>query len=391
MDASRFSLNLDLYSDALLRDPYPAYRQIRDLAPAVWLPERELWAIGRFDDVRAALRADSILVSGRGVAANNLLNSQPPPITLTSDGETHLRRRQVLVQPFLPAPLKELRSRLEAEADRLVAECATGVEFDAVVGFSARLPVSVVAQLVGLDARGRENMLNWASATFNALGVLNERGLTSVPALLNLSGYVQALDRSNVTPDGWADKLFAAAERGELSLEEAKAMVIDYVGPALDTTILATAQMLWLLATTPGAYDALRADPNLIPSVVNESVRLASPIRGFTRFVIKDYRIGEITIPRDSRVLILFASANRDERHYSDPDNFDINRNPRDHVGWGHGPHTCVGMHLARLEMELLLAALVRRVARITVGSPSYIENNVLQGLERLPAILHPT
>jgi cytochrome P450 len=390
MSAARLSLNFDLYSDPLLRDPYPAYRQIRDLAPAVWLPERDLWAIGRFDDVRAALRADSVLVSGRGVAANNLLNSRLPPITLTSDGETHMRRRQVLVQPLLPAPLKALRAQLEAESDSLVAKCATGAEFDAVAGFSTHLPVSIVAQLVGLDARGREKMLHWASATFNSLGALNERGMAAVPTLLDLSGYVQALHRSNVTPDSWADKLFAAAERGDLSLEEAKAMVIDYVGPALDTTILATAQMLWLLATTPGAYDALRADPRLIPSVVNESVRLASPIRGFTRFVIEDYRIGEITIPKDSRVLILFASANRDERHYNDPDSFDIHRNPRDHVGWGHGPHTCVGMHLARLEMEVLLAALVRRVARITVGSPTYIENNVLQGHERLPTIFHP-
>jgi cytochrome P450 len=379
----------DPYNDDLLRNPYDAYRTIRDLGTAVWLPKRDLFAIGRYDDVRAALRADAILVSGRGVAANDAVNSRPARITLTSDGEIHLRRRQVLIQPVTPAPLKALRPQLEAEADRLVEQTATGKEFDAVADFAAYLPVSVVAELVGLDDKGRKNMLRWASAAFNALGVMNVRGMAAMPDLLDLGRYIQTIQRLDVTPGGWADKLFESSERGDLSPEEAKAMVIDYVGPALDTTILATAHMIWLLGTHPDAFATLRAEPQLIPSVVNECVRLASPIRSFTRYVVEDYQVGEATIPKGSRALILFASANRDERHYDDPDKFDVRRNPRDHVGWGHGAHTCVGMHLARLEMEILLAALVRRVARITVGEPTFIMNNVLQGHERLPATFH--
>ncbi len=380
----------DLYGRAALRDPYPRYRKIRDRGAAVWMPRRRLWAVGRFDDVRAALRADNLLISGRGVAANRLVNSRSAPITLTSDAETHARRRRILIQPLMPPPLKELRARLEAEADRLVRELATGSWFDAMTSFAAHLPVTVVAELVGLNEEGRRQMLRWAASTFNLLGVLNARGLAAMPDLLNLSRYVETLRRQDVMPGGWADKLFDAAARGDITPEEANAMVIDYVAPALDTTILATGHMLWLLATTPGAYDELCAEPALIPGIVNEAVRLASPIRGFTRYAAADVELASTVIPKGSRALILFASANRDERHYPDPDKFDIRRNPRDHVGWGHGTHSCVGMHLARLEMEILLASLVRHVGRIETGTPVATWNNVLQGFEKLPAIFHP-
>lgn len=379
----------DLYGRAALRDPYPAYRKIRNRGPAVWMPRRRLWAVARYDDVKTALRADDTLISGQGVAANNLVNSRQMPITLTSDSDIHTRRRRTLMQPVMPAPLKDLRPRLEAEADRLVQSLTTGAPFDAMTSFAAHLPVTVVAELVGLNEEGRRQMLRWAASTFNVLGVLNTRGLAAMPDLMKLSRYAQTLRRETVAPGGWAEKLFDAAERGEISAEEANAMVIDYVAPALDTTILASGHMLWLLATTPRAYDTLCAEPDLIPGTVNEAVRLASPIRGFTRYAADDIEIGGATIPKGSRALILFASANHDERHYPNPDEFDLRRNPRDQLGWGHGAHTCVGMHLARLEMEVLLASLVRHVARIEIGTPTLARNNVLQGFERLPATFH--
>lgn len=375
----------DLYSTRMLRDPYPAYRRLRDLGPAVWMPKRGMWAISRFDEVRTALRATDVLVSAKGVAANQFMNDRAAPITLTSDGETHDRRRNILIQPVMPTPLKALRARLEEEAERKIAELATGETFDAMNGLASHLPVTVVAELVGLNEAGRARMLGWAAATFNVLGVMNLRGLISAPKVMELRRYVLGLGPDTVVPGGWASRLFEAADRKELSLQEAKSMVIDYVAPALDTTILATGHMLWRLATTQGAYEKVRSDPGLIPSVVNEAVRLASPIRGFTRYASADYRLETVLIPSGSRVLILYASANRDERRYPDPDLFDVNRNPRDHVGWGHGPHSCVGMHLARLEMEVLLKALVDRVETIEVGAPELAWNNVLQGFKTLP------
>jgi cytochrome P450 len=380
----------DLYAAAALRDASPFHRTLRDLGPAVWMPKRQLWAISRYDDVRAALKADTTLVSSRGVAANDIVNRGGVPTTLTSDGDVHMRRRQTLAQPLGAASLKAMRAHLEAEADELAARLANGGEFDAVSSFAAHLPVTVVAELVGLDDNGRANILRWAAATFNALGPMNTRGLGALPQLLELGRYSATLDRTRVKPGGWAEKLFDAADAGAISREEANAMVIDYVAPALDTTILATAHMVWLLSTTPGAYDQLREQPELIPSVVNETLRFASPIRGFTRHAADNYHVSGTVIPKGSRALILFASANRDERHYENPDAFDVTRNPRDHVGWGHGPHTCAGMHLARLEMEILLAALLRRVSGIKVGKPELLKNNVLQGFKALPAQFDP-
>lgn len=380
----------DLYGRAALRDPYPLYAQLRASGPTVWMPKRKLWAIARYDDVRAALRAADVLVSGRGVAANDTVNNLSSPVTLTSDGETHDRRRLALIQPLTPAPLKDLRPRLEAEAEALVDGLADGRTFEAMSTFAAHLPVTIVAELVGLDGWARARMLKWAAAAFNALGVMNLRGLAAVPVMQGLGRYVRDLDRQGVTPGGWADRLFDAADRGDISHAEARAMIIDYVAPALDTTILATGQMLWRLAVTPGAYDAVRADPSLIPGVVNEAVRLGSPIRGFTRHAAEDFELEGATIPRGERALILFASANRDPAKYPEPDRFDVARNPRDHVGWGHGTHTCVGMHLARLEMEILLATLVRKVERIETGRPAMAWNNVLQGFAKLPARLIP-
>jgi cytochrome P450 len=375
----------DLYSDPLLDDPYSAYRTLRDLGPVVWLSEHQLLAIGRFADARAALRADKALVSGAGVAANDLVNRGGAPITLTSDGDTHARRRRVLIQPVSPGTLRDLRPEMESEAQALVARLATGDIFCGVEDFASHLPVAIVARMVGLNEEGRRHMLRWAAATFDALGVMNPRGLAALPIMRELGAYVAKLGRAQVAPGGWADRLFDAADRGDLSAEEARAMIIDYVAPSLDTTILATGFMLHCLATVEGAYDSVRRDPALVPSIVNEAMRWGSPLKGFTRFAIEDVDIDGQTIPTGSRVLILYASANHDERHYHRPESFVADRNPRDHVGWGHGPHTCVGMHLARLEMEVLLGALIGQVERIEVGTPIRLRNNVLQGFTALP------
>ncbi len=379
----------DIYSKAALQDCNDHFRVIRDLAPAVWLPRYKLWAVGRFDDVRACLRADGILISGKGIAANAFLNGLEAKVTLTSDGEVHKRRRGVLMKPLGPGELKKLQQRIQAEADSLVARLKKEGGFDAMPTFASHLPVSIVAELVGLKPAGRENMLRWAAGTFEAIGPLNWRTLRALPALLDLQRYAKRLKRADVVPGGWADEIFAAAEDGKLSVEEAQSMVIDYVAPSLDTTILATGNMLRYLSQARDVFDAVKRDDKLLMNAVYEAVRLASPIRGFTRYVADDFDIAGVTIPKGARALILYASANRDERHYADPDTFDLFRNSRDNVAWGHGQHVCVGMHLARLEMECLLRALTQQVSRIETGEPVPFLNNVLQGYKSLPANFH--
>ncbi len=137
-----------------------------------------------------------------------------------------------------------------------MARLATGDIFCGVDDFAAYLPVTIVARMVGLNDGGRQNMLRWAAATFDALGVMNTRGLAALPVMRELAAYVGTLGRDQVAPGGRADRLFDAADRGELSAEEARAMVIDYVAPSLDTTILATGSCFiawrrWRARSTP--------------------------------------------------------------------------------------------------------------------------------------------
>lgn len=183
--------------------------------------------------------------------------------------------------------------------------------------------------------------------------------------------------------------MFDAADRGEIGKFEARMMIIDFVAPGLDTTILATTHMLWLLGCNPEAWQRLRRDPALIPAAVVEAVRMSSPVRCFTRRVSRDAEIGGVSLRAGDRVALLFGSANMDERHYPDPTRFDLDRPPGGNLGWGNGPHTCIGIHLAKLEMQALLRALVAQVETIeTVEDPPRIRNNTLQGIAALPVQL---
>jgi hypothetical protein len=228
-------------------------------------------------------------------------------------------------------------------------------------------------------------MLRWASATFNALGPMNERGRAALPDVADLRAYCQAPDTVGaLKPGGWAAAIWEAGRSGKVPLDRCPVMMRDYISPSLDTTIMATGSLIWLLGRHPDQWNTLRADHALIPAAINEAVRLESPIRGFTRCATRDHEIGGTPIAKGDRVLVLYGSANRDERKWENPERFDIRRDVRDHVGFGFGVHVCVGMHLARLEMAALLTALQQRVERFEVGEPVWAVNNVIHGLESL-------
>jgi cytochrome P450 len=224
-------------------------------------------------------------------------------------------------------------------------------------------------------------MLDWAAATFDALGPMNGRAEAAFPFLGEMVMYAGSVERDRLRPDGWAARLFQAADEGRLEPSDVAGLLIDYIAPSLDTTILGTSQLLFQLGRHPRQWELVRAKPDLIPRAVDEALRFAAPVSAFTRLAIADYDAAGTTIPAGDRVLILFASANRDERHFPDPDRFDVTRDAKDHVGFGHGVHRCAGGYLAELEMQSLLRAMVTRVRRIEVGEPVVAMNNVLRGL----------
>ena len=386
MSAREPAFDADLYSDVAICDPHPLYRTIRDLGPAVWLNAHGAWAIGRFADVRAALRADTVLVSGRGVAMNEIVNSQTGRVTLTTDGDLHRQLRGVLMKPMMPSALREVQAEVQALADGLVATLLARESFDGVRDFAQHLPVSVVSHLVGLPEDGRQRMLDWAAATFDALGPMNARAEAAFALLGEMVGYAAGVERSRLRRDGWAALLFEAADQGRLEPSDVPGLLIDYIAPSLDTTLLGTSQLLFQLGRHPEQWDLVRGDPARIPRAVDEALRFEAPVSAFSRLAIADYDAGGTTIPAGDRVLILYASANRDERHFADPDRFDVTRDAKDHVGFGHGVHRCAGGYLAELEMQSLLRAMAARVQRIQVYEPVVAMNNVLRGFRSFQA-----
>ncbi len=382
-------LDIDLYGPTVLADPLPHYAALRDAGPAVWLPRNKLWAVARHADVKTALRDAETFRSGAGVGANRLINRLSRHTVLNSDGDVHTARRRVLLRSVGPRHLTDVEEPIRERAEALVARLLAAPGFDGVTDFATALPVEVVADLVGLRVDAAR-LLHWGRTTFDALGPTNRRSLRAAPSGLGLARRTARLSHSDVVPGTWAAAVFAAAEAGDISEREARTMVIDFVVPSLDTTILAAAHLLWCLGTVPGAWEALRADPGLIPAAVVEAVRLASPVRGFTRLVARDTDIDGVRIRAGQRVVLLYAAANRDERAFDRPDEFDLHRARHDQLGWGKGPHTCVGMHLAKLEMTALLRAMVPAVGGVRLGLPTLVVNNVLQGFATLPARFLP-
>lgn len=376
-------LDVDLFAEASLVAPFDDYRRLRDAGPVVRLDRPDVYAIGRFDDVQAALRSADTLVSGEGVGFGDAFNASKGRNVIQTDGDRHRRMRAAVTRPLTPAALRETRPVLKALITTRVAALKGQGRFEAMQALAAFLPVEAVSHLVGLPGAGRERMLEWAAAAFNAIGPDQFPG--DVAKTEEAFAYMSALRADEVRDGSWAAALFAAADSGRLSRAEAMAAISAYVIPSLDTTILAKGHLLHNLAIDPGQWRRLRERPDLIPAAVLEGVRHSAVIRWFARVAVADYRVGDGVVPAGARVMLLYGCANRDERHYPDPDRFDIARDARDHLAWGTGPHLCAGLHLARIEMEVLLEALVEAEVDLAAGTPVVGTNRGLYGFSSLP------
>ena len=160
--------------------------------------------------------------------------------------------------------------------------------------------------------------------------------------------------------------------------------MIDYMGPSLDTTIYAIGNGVWLFAKHPEEWRKVCELPGSIPTALNEVLRMESPIQGFSRLLTRDYQMNEVTLPAGSRAIVFYGAANRDERKFRDPDVFDVMRNSAEQLAFGSGPHICVGLHLARLEMTAIFRALAARVKRFRIREERRNVNNILRGFDRL-------
>ena len=381
----------DIYSAQAILDPYPHYARLRELGPVVWLSKHKVYALPRYAECKAVLRDDATFRSGEGVALNPIANRLSRGTTLNSDGADHARRRSLLAHRLTPRALRAMTDVVERQAAEVVDAAVARRTVDG-VDVAAALPMAVVPDLVGWPAEGREHLLRWGAATFDALGPLNGQAVKAVPGGVSMMRFANAVaGQRKVLPGSMGDDLLRAADEGKLAHVECPALMIDYLAPSLDTTLSAIASALHLFATHPDQWQLLRDDPSLIPNAVNEVVRFESPLRAFSRKVAQPVEIAGTALPAGSRVLVLYASANRDALEWERPDAFDIRRDASRQLGFGHGTHGCAGQGLARLETQSMLRALTARVARIEpAGTPEWARNNIIHRLERLPLELVP-
>lgn len=383
-------LDIDFYSDEVILDPYPVYARMREMGPVVYLPQHDMYALPRYKEVSEVLRQPLRFVSSRGVSPIQKVNDILVGSTLNSDPPAHDKTRAVTSEPLLPGALKDIEPLLLSSANGLIDTLCKRGEFDAISDFAQFLPVTIVAELVGLPVDS-DQMLKWASATFNLFGTENARTDQAFKDLTNLRDFLVEYGRpEKLKEGGWAKRIFEVGPERGISYETCAQLMRDYINPSLDTTISTTGQIIKFFADHPDQWDLIRKDPTLIPNAVEEAVRMATPIRAFTRYAIEDSDIAGHTIPAGKRVIVIYASANRDHRKFPDPDRYDVTRDVHDHLGFGQGVHMCMGMHLARREIILLLEALRRRVERFELLSdPLVAMNNTIRAFASMPVKVH--
>ncbi len=229
---------LDPYSDDALVEPWETYTALQNLGAAVWLEKYGMFALTRYDAVAKALRDWQAFPSSFGVMMNDDMNQLLRGNTLCSDGIAHKQLRQVVMRPIAPAALASLGEEVEHEAQAIVERLCSKGRFCATAELATHLPVTIVSNAIGLPEEGRERMMDWSIGLFNCFGPMNERTRNAMPVLSEMMEYArtQAVP-GKLKPGSWAEAIHHAAAAGEVPSEAVPGLMIDYMGPSLDTTI----------------------------------------------------------------------------------------------------------------------------------------------------------
>jgi cytochrome P450 len=382
--------DLDPFSTAFFDDPYPAHTALREAGPVVWLRRYSVWAAARYAEVQAVLTDWETFCSSAGVGLSDFRKEKPwrpPSLLLEADPPDHTRARAVVARILSPAALRRLRETFAQEAEALVARVVVQGRFDGIRDIAHAFPLKVFPDAVGLAPDGRDNLLAYGNMAFNAFGPRNALFEESFREAVPVQAWIaERCRREHLAPDGFGAQIYAAADAGEIGPEEAPLLVRSFLTAGVDTTVNGIGNALYCLATHPEEWAKLRHDPSLARAAFEEALRTESPVQTFFRTTMREASIGGVRIPAGEKVLLFLSAANRDPRQWEAPDRFDIDRRASGHVGFGSGIHGCVGQMVARLEGEVVLSALAKRVATMAPdGPPVRRYNNTLRALASLP------
>jgi cytochrome P450 len=395
----RFPLDADITAydpldAATAAQPHEAYRRLHAGARVQYNPKRRVFVLSRLDDVRAAARDDASLSSADGP----MLTRIRTPILVSLDGDAHARQRRQVLPAFTKAALDSWRPIIDRLAAETVHDVLANPGCDVVQQLAIPMPVRLIAQLLGVPDTDVDDFRRWSEASVQITDIdLTARGARKLAGSMRGSWAMHRYFTRQFAVGGLKGsdtilgRLLAENEAGSLPDRELFyfAMLLLLAGNETTTNLLGG--MFATLAAHPEQYDLLRADPDLVPVAVEELLRYLSPAQNVYRTALRDYRVGDTTIPAGARIMLSIGAANRDPRAFDEPDAFLVNRRPTQHMTFGFGAHLCIGAQLTRMEAQAVLRELVTRVGRISVvGAPQWSTNSLLRGPTRLAVRLTP-
>ncbi len=367
-------------------DPYPWYRRLRDETPVCRIEALNAYGLFRYEDCRNTFLHPE-LYSARDFIKQAFGDLDPVPETpslIAMDPPAHTPLRKLAAQAFVPSVTRAMEPKITAIVESLLDEImARGRQFDFVADFAAYVPVSVTAELIGVDRSQRENFKIWTADLLNAANraSLTEDDVVRIRAsVAELRGYLETTiaERRREPADDFISHLIKAEVDGDMlsAIQVLSIAVLTHFGGSETPSHLISSALIALLEH-PAALAALRADNSLADAVIEETLRYWSPVNLVFQTAARDINLHGVDIPDGAYVLSYIASANRDERRFERPDEFDIHRDAHGHLSFAHGPHYCPGASLGkRLGAIALQAALermpaLRRLDPVTDWLPS--------------------
>lgn len=394
-------MNFDPFSPAFHQDPYPTYAWLREQAPFLWHPETQLHYVSRYEDVSALLRDRRL-----GRAMKSIQPPAPPPVDLRAfqrlsdysmfdmEPPDHTRLRKLVSQVFTPRRVETLRPRVETAANDLLDRALAMGNFDLLEDYAVPLPVQVIADLLGIPQPDRVRLRPWSAAivAMYELSHTPEQKALAERAANEFWDYLHdlAVERRKNPHDDLISALAGAvdAESGaRLSENELIAACILLLNAGHEATVNGFGNGMYALLRRPRQFAMLADSPTdeLIRTAVEEMLRFDSPLQLFKRWVLADIEYKGHHYSPGEQLALFFGSANRDPRRFDRPDELDITRAENPHISFGAGVHFCLGAPLARLELNVALAALFRRAPRLRlVEAPQWRDSFVIRGLRSL-------